>query len=326
LRWFALLGATLTGSSLGLRAEPGPLVLETKIVLGEVKGRIDHFAADPGHQRLFVAELGNNTVGVIDLKEAKIARRIGGLREPQGVGYLPTTDTLYVANAGDGSLRLFRGENFAEFGRIDLGDDADNIRVDSGANQVFVGYGEGALAVLDPAGAKIAEIALRGHPESFQLDRATARIFVNVPDAAAIAVVDRKAGKQIASWKLQGVRSNFPMTLDEDGKRLVVITRKPARMLVFETEGGNVLAELEACGDADDVFPDTRRHLIYVSCGQGFVDVFARSDTGYARKARLPTAKGARTSLFLPETDRLYVAVPATRGEPAALWVFRPMQ
>jgi DNA-binding beta-propeller fold protein YncE len=326
LRWLALLGATLAGNSLGLRAEPGPLVLETKIVLGEVKGRIDHFAADPGHQRLFVAELGNNTVGVIDLKEAKIARRIGGLREPQGVGYLPTTDTLYVANAGDGSLRLFRGENFAEFGRIDLGDDADNIRVDSGANQVFVGYGEGALAVLDPAGAKIAEIALRGHPESFQLDPATARIFVNVPGAAEIAVVDRKAGKQIASWKLQGARSNFPMTLDEDGKRLVVIARKPARMLVFETEGGNVLAELEACGDADDVFPDTRRHLIYVSCGQGFVDVFARSDTGYARKARLPTAKGARTSLFLPETDRLYVAVPATFGQPADLWVFRPMQ
>ena len=324
MRWLALLGAMLAGGSSGLRAEPGPLVLETKIVLGEVKGRIDHLAADLGRERLFVVELGNNTLGVVDLKERKVIRRVGGLQEPQGVAYLSATDTLYVANAGDGSVRLFKGQNLAESGRIDLGDDADNVRVDSEANQVFVGYGKGALAVLDPASAKIVEIALKGHPESFQLDPATARIFVNVPDAAEVAVVDRKAGKQIASWKLQGARGNFPMTLDEDGKRLVVLTRKPARMLVFETEGGNILAQLEACGDADDVFPDRRRHLIYVSCGQGVIDVFARNGTVYAPKARVPTAKGARTSLFLPKTDRLYVAVPATSGEPAALWVFRP--
>jgi YVTN family beta-propeller protein len=324
MRWLALLAVVLAGDSKGWVAEPGPLVLETRIALGEVKGRIDHLAADPGRQRLFVAELGNNTVGVIDLKERQVIRTIGGLREPQGVGYLPATDTLYVASAGDGSVRLFQGENLPESGRIDLGDDADNIRIDTEAKEIFVGYGQGALAVLAPGGAKIADIPLTGHPEGFRLERASGRIFVNVPDAGEIAVVDRKEAKQVASWKLPDARANFPMALGEDANLLVVVTRKPARMFVLDTDGGNMLAELEACGDADDVFSDVKRHLIYVSCGQGFIDVFAQNGTGYVRKTRVPTAKGARTSLFLPETDRLYVAVPATSGEPAALWVFRP--
>jgi hypothetical protein len=82
MSWLTLLGAALGAASLAWAAEPEPLTLETKIMLGDVKGRIDHFAADPRHQRLFVAELGNNTVSVIDLKEGKAVHRIGGLREP----------------------------------------------------------------------------------------------------------------------------------------------------------------------------------------------------------------------------------------------------
>jgi DNA-binding beta-propeller fold protein YncE len=320
MRFLALLGAILTAVLTSATAEPEPLVLETKIVLGEVRGRIDHLAADSDRRRLFVAELGNRTVGVIDLKERKVIRRIGGLRERQGVGYLAAADTLYVANAGDGSVRLFQGDNFAESGRIDLGDDADNVRVDGYAKEIFVGCGDGALAVL----AKIADIPLKGHPESFTLDPANGRVFANVPDAREVAVIDRKARKQMTSWKLPDAEANFPMAFDKDGKRLVVVTRKPARLFVLDTDGGNVVAELETCGDADDVSYDAKRQRIYVSCGQGVIDVFARNNAGYARIARIPTVKRARTSLFFPEMDRLYVTVPATSGEPAAIWVFLP--
>ena len=126
-----------------------PLQLEAKISLGEVRGRIDHMAIDLARQRLFVAELGNDTVGIVDLKNEKVIRTMGGLKEPQGVGYLPSTDALYVANAGDGSVRIFSGADYAAAGQIDLGEDADNIRVDSAANQLLVGYGNGGLAVID---------------------------------------------------------------------------------------------------------------------------------------------------------------------------------
>jgi YVTN family beta-propeller protein len=91
-----------------------------------VSGRIDHLGIDTKRQRLFVAELGNNSVGVVDLAASKVLHRIAGLSEPQGVAYVPFADRIFVANAGDGSVRVLRGEDLTPIGRIELGDDADN--------------------------------------------------------------------------------------------------------------------------------------------------------------------------------------------------------
>src|ERR1700690_1083771 len=120
--------ADTIGQACAQTADTGPLQLESKIALGNVHGRIDHMAVDLKRQRLFVAELGNDSVGVVDLANRKLLHTITGLKEPQGVGYEPSTDTLYVANAGDGSVRMYQGGDFKETGRIALGDDADNIR------------------------------------------------------------------------------------------------------------------------------------------------------------------------------------------------------
>src|SRR5499427_3144172 len=164
--------------------ETSLLNFEGKIALGEVKGRIDHMAIDPGRNRLFVAELENNSVGVVDLTARKVIHIIAGLTEPQGVGYEPSTDTLYVANGGDGSVRLYRGADYAETSRIDLGDDADNIRIDAETKHILVGYGAGAIATIDPATrTKIADFPLPVHPEGFQVDRKNNQILVNLPRA-----------------------------------------------------------------------------------------------------------------------------------------------
>ena len=306
-------------------AEPVPLVLETKIPLGSVSGRIDHLAFDADGQRLFVAELGNDSVGVVDLRQGKVVHRIMGLKEPQGVAWHAGTATLYVANAGDGSVRLYQGPGLVPAGSTPLGDDADNIRLDTWRNRVIVGYGDGALAVIDPmARRKTAEIRLKGHPESFQFDGSGTRIFVNVPDARQVAVVDAVSGSQISTLDSAGARSNFPMAVDADQHRVLVAYRSPGLLKVFASANGKPLASVETCGDSDDVFVDPRRHRVYVTCGAGAIDVFAQSGDAYDRLARIPTVSGARTSLYVPSTDRLYVAVRAASGEPAAIWIFRP--
>src|SRR5205814_4060994 len=146
----AIAGAAIAGlGSAVAQSNDTALRIEAKIPLGEVRGRIDHMAADIDRRRLFVAELGNNTVGIVDVGQAKVVQVLSGLKEPQGVGYLPSTDTLYVANGGDGSLRLFQGPNYTANGRIDFGNDADNVRVNPSTQHVVVGYGDGALAVID---------------------------------------------------------------------------------------------------------------------------------------------------------------------------------
>ncbi len=304
------------------KTDSSPLQLERKIPLGKVAGRIDHMAFDPTHHRLFVAELGNNTVGVVDLDAQKVIHRISGLTEPQGVAYISKNDTLYVANGGDGSVQFFREPSYSPLGRINLGADADNIRVDLATNRLLVGYGSGAIATIDLDSNKKAEaFALAAHPESFQLDAATRQIFVNLPKQRSIAVVDADTGKQRA-WSL-AYGGNFPMALDSERQRVLVVFRNPARFAAFNWQTGEPVFETETCGDADDLFADTQRKRIYIICGAGFIDVLRSDDPKYPRLSRIPTIAGARTGLFVTEEDRLFVAARAQSREPASIWVYR---
>ncbi len=179
--------------------------------------------------------------------------------------------------------------------------------------------------MIDPASRqKIADMPLDGHPESFQFDETGSRIFVNVPGAREIAALDAVSGRKVSILESAGASANFAMAVDADQHRVMIAFRNPARLVVFGAGSGKQEASVETCRDADDVFVDARRRRVYVSCGEGVIDVFAQAGSGYERIARIPTVAGARTSLFVPENDRLYVGVRATASEPAAIWVLRP--
>jgi hypothetical protein len=319
------LGVAMAFPSEQASAEAPLLQLESKIALGDVAGRIDHLAVDLKRQRVFVAELGNNTLGVVDLATGKILRRLTGLSAPQGVGYDAATDIVYVANAGDGAVSLFQGEDYAPLEKIQLGKDADNVRIDAAGRRVIVGYGSGGLAVIDSATRrKIADVPLSAHPESFQLEPESGHVFINLPDAQAIAVVDLATKAQVASWEQVARNGNFPMALDLARHQLLTVFRSPALLTTFSMIDGAPIAKIETCGDSDDVFFDAKRHRAYVTCGEGFIDVVDMSVSPPKRIGHVATAGGARTSLFVPDLDRLIIAVPARGASPAALWVFRP--
>jgi DNA-binding beta-propeller fold protein YncE len=316
-------------AALGLdRAESGPLLkLETTISLAVVEGRIDHLSVDVNNQRLFVAALGNNTVEVVDIKGAKRLHTISGLHEPQGVLYVPGENRLFVANAKDGSCRIYNAGSFQLLQTIAYGDDADNIRFDTQARQVYIGYGSGALGVLDLNGNKLGEIKLDAHPESFQLERSGARIFVNLPDSRKIAVVDRKKKSIVGQWETGGALANFPMALDETDHRLFIVCRRPAMLVVLNTDSGAVVAKIPTVADSDDVFYDATRKRIYASGGEGAIAVLDQQDSDHYREvARIPTVKGARTSLFVPELGRLFLAVRKQGAEDAAIRVYAVSQ
>jgi DNA-binding beta-propeller fold protein YncE len=310
-------------SSATVAADAPPLRPIGVIPLGEVKGRIDHLAIDPAGQRLFVAALGNNTVEVIDLAAGRVARRLGGMDEPQGVRFLPDSKTLVVASGGDGKARFYDAA-LKLLPSVNNLDDADNVRFDSAAKRVYIGYGNGALAVCDPAGKLLESIKLAGHPESFQLESAGPRIFVNVPSARIIEVVDRAKMQVIAQWPVKDGEANFPMALDEPHHRLLVVCRKPAKLLVFDTETGAVVASVDACGDADDIWLDPAAARIYITGGEGCISVIEQSDADHYRAlARIPTAAGARTSFFDAEARRLYVAVPRRGSQSPEIRMFQ---
>jgi DNA-binding beta-propeller fold protein YncE len=322
--WALLVIGSATGAFGDTAIGPTPLALESSVSLGDVHGRIDHLAVDIARQRLYVAELGNNSVGVVDLKERKLLRTLEGFGEPQGIAYEVSTDTVYVASARDGSVYLLHGGDLTPAGAIELGEDADNIRIDPSSHRVLVGYGNGAVAVIDPVRRqKIADIRLRAHPESFQVEPQGGRILVNVPDANEIAVVDLTTARQTSTWSTQSLRANFPLAIDADRQQVLAMFRHPARLAAFNL-GGEMTQAVEACGDSDDLFVDAKRSLIYISCGEGFLDVFAARADGFVKVTHLATAAGARTSLWVPQFDRLFVAVRAAKSA-AAIWIFRPI-
>jgi DNA-binding beta-propeller fold protein YncE len=318
-----LLGALFGGAS-AAAAPPAPALAEVQVVgLPGVQRRIDHFAVDPAGQRLFVGALGNHTLEVLDLAAGARITSVPALNEPQGVAYLPSFHRIVVATRAGGTVTAFDDGTYQPTATIAGMNDADNLRFDGKAQLLYVGHGEGALGVIDPASMKlVADISLPGHPESFRLEESGPRIFVNMPPTREILVVDRVQRSIVAHIPLGNLLDNYPMSLDEAGHRLFVGVRQPARLLVFDTVTNKQVASVPCAGDTDDLFYDAKRDRVYVIGGQGFVDVFDASPTGkYARMQRISTRAGARTGLWSSELDRLFVGWPLRDGHPAQIQV-----
>jgi DNA-binding beta-propeller fold protein YncE len=325
----AALAAQVAAQKSSTSANAAPLVLTGAIPLPSVQGRIDHLGFDP-ENRIFLSALGNNTEEVIDLSAQKVLHSITGVPTPQGVTYSPEANKLFVASA-KGKVYIYDGTSFDLITTIDFHDDADNLRYDSAEKRVYVGYGDeetAAIGMIDAIRNKRLEEEYKvgAHPESFQLESTGPNIFVNLPDLKRIAVINRKT-HAITRWTLT-LDANFPMALDEADHRLFIASRTPARMAVFDTESGHVLAMLPCVQDADDIYYDSVRKRIYATGGEGYISVFQQNDPDrYQLLAKVPSALGARTAGYFGKVgkkgfDRLYVAVPARAQRGAEVWIY----
>lgn len=309
--------------TLQAQSQDHTLQLISSIPLPNVLGRIDHMAFESKRQYVYIAALGNNTVEVVDIKNKKVVHSIKGLREPQGVAYIPETNSVFVSNGYNGECDFFDADSFTKIKSIKLSSDADNVRYDSIDKRIYVGYGEGGMAVIDAITLNLlAEIKLSGHPESFQIAKSLNMIYVNIPFENQIEIIDLKLNQVTRKWKLQST-ANFPMSLDEINKRLYIGCRHPAKLLVVDTVTGQTVASFDSDSDVDDVYYDKTRKRIYMSCGDGNTDVFEQTDANaYKIIEKVSTYSGARTSLFVPELNQFLVASPSGFKSIASLLIY----
>ena len=309
--------------------ERAPLLLVQEIPLPNVGGRIDHFTFDAKRKRVIGAALGNNTVEVVDTFAGRDIHSITGAADPQGVVYVGEMNKLFVANGTDGKLRIYDGASFNLLNTVDIGEDADNVRYDPAEKRIYVAYGGdevGGIAVIDAATAKrLEDVAkLDAHPESFQIAASKPLIYANIATKAKVVVIDRTTHK-VKDWPLKTGKANYPMALDEADHRLFVVTRRPAQLVVLDSDSGATVASVLCVNDADDLYYDAGRKRIYVPGGEGFISVIQQVDADhYQAFAKVPTTIGARTGLWYEKRDRLYLAVPASSKQGAALWVYAP--
>ena len=324
---FLLFFLPLQGSSgqINSGGSEADLKLIYSIPLPNVNGRIDHLAYNGKAGLLYIAALGNNTVEVADLKAKKVIYTIKGLKEPQGIRYISEGNVIFVANGENGECDIFNADTYKKTTSIKLDGDADNVRYDPSSGNIYVGYGEGGIAVIDARTfKKLSNVKLPGHPESFQLDTELKKLYVNVPDAHILEKIDLNTNEISDTWRIDVASANFPMAVDGINHRLFIGCRRPAKMLVINSETGKTLATVDIDGDTDDLFYNNSSGKIYVSCGAGFIDVIKQTGPdNYQVISKLESRSGARTSLYVPELKQLFVAVPARSGNEARLLIFQ---
>src|ERR1700730_16203478 len=233
------------------------LHLEKAIPLPDIKGRIDHMDINLKDQVVYVAALGNNTLEVIDLRKGRIIHSIKGLEEPQGVGYIQQHEEIIVANAGNGDCYFYNAHSFEKLATIHLSSDADDIRYDSAEKKIYVGYGKGGIAIIDADTHKqMGDVKLPAHPESFQIDKKLNLLFVNLPDAHMVGVIDLTQFRLIDKWVRNTPTANFPMALDAINHHVYIGYRHPAQLVVLDGKSGKEISRSTMAGDADDLYYD----------------------------------------------------------------------
>src|SRR5713226_7787038 len=235
--------------------ERAPLLLVQQIPLPNVGGRIDHFTFDGKRKRVIGAALGNNTVEVVDTFAGRDIHSITGAADPQGVVFVGDLNKLFVANGTDGKLRIYDGESFNLLNTVDIGEDADNVRYDPVEKKVYVAFGGdegGSIAVIDAAsGKRLADgTKLDANPESFQIAASKSAIYANIDTKAKVVVIDRVTHK-VTEWPLKTGKANYPMALDEADHRVFVVTRKPAQLVVLDSDSGAMVASVPCVNDSD---------------------------------------------------------------------------
>jgi len=217
-------------------------------------------------------------------------------------------------------VRVLDARSSTPLHSIEFREKANNLRFDPKKRELFVGVGKtfGAIGVVDTRTDSItAEISLASFPRQFEVEGNF--IYVNVPGANHVAVVDRQKNAVVATWPVEAAKDNVPMGFDRANRRLS-IGCGPGKLAVLDSTTGKPVAALDIAAHSDGVYYDARRCLIYISCGEGSIDVVRQVDANrYEFVGRVPTAQGAATSLFVPEFKWVFLAVPQREGQTAEI-------
>lgn len=319
------------GAALAQNTAPLHLV-QTITMDPSVEGKFDHMAVDVKGGRLFLTAPKHHSIEVFDLKSGKSLYSVTGLGKPAGIVYLPASNQVLFSDGEPGSCAILDASTYQVVGSVKLAADADSMGFDEAANVLYVVNGGkdinekySRLSVVDIKARKnVADIKIDGETlEAIALEKSGPRIFVNVTALNKVAVIDRASRKIIAAWDVTAAKDNVSMGLDEPDHRLFLATRSPGMLLVLDSDSGKLVAGVPAVGGVDDLAYDAQRKRIYMSGAEGFVNVYQQKDADtYESLGKIPTGAAARNSKFIPEQNRLYVAVPAGRGKPAEVQVF----
>jgi len=310
----------------GMAQEKAPLKLITRTPMPGFTGDFDHFGLDLKGHRLFLAAEEHKTVEVFDLRTGARIHSIEGFAHPLMVAYLQDSNRLIVTDGDDNAVLLVDCKKYKIIRTIKLSPDVDHGVLNPVNKYYYVESGGGSnapthvLAIIDTKSfERVGDIAgLPGSSnEGMVIDHVGKRLYVNLTGTDEVGVVDLETRQLVAKWPLPDAHVAHAIVLDEPDHRIFVATRQPAQFIVFNTDTGKVVTSLPCVGVNSDMSFDVSRKRIYVT-GSETASVFEQRDADhYEHIAEVPTAYRAKSSIFVPELKRLFVAASG-KGKPDA--------
>lgn len=341
-------GCLLSGQASSATSHPAlvkaPLLLEKSISIPGVPLALysDVISVDVRGRRVFATPQAAGAVAVLDIDSGKVLKMLGGIGKLQGIFYFPDANRLFVVDGKSGEMKVFNGDTYALEKAIKLNVGADAVAYDPMKKLLYVGNaGEdagvdhGEIAVVDPARLEVlAEIPVSSSElEGMAVDVQRQKLYINLVDEAAVAVIDLDSRRQVAKWKLPaGKHFPFQATVDAKRNRLYVVSRDDIEgfdvrgtLFVLDLSNGRTVASLPVGGWPDGVFVDARRDRVYVTTGVGRIDTFAvYPGDQYSRLEAVDTPLISKHGAFSPELDRLFVDTPHTGRAGAQVQIFKP--
>ena len=309
--------------------EKAPLKLVETITFAGVPRHWDHMGADVKSNRLFVAADGEGAIEVLDLRTNKKIQTITGLKGPHNVLPFPEMNKIFVTDGEASELKIYNYKTLELMGQTPLSIDADPIVYDAATKYFYIVNGGREaktpyclISVVDAvSGKKLEDIKLdTNRLESMVLEKSSERLFVNMATANLIGVLDRKKRALITTWPITAGLENVPMQYDESTHRLFVVTRKPSRLVVVNTDTGKEVTSLPTADSVDDLAYDPVLHRLYAPGGNlggavGAITVVQQKDADhYEVLANIPTVPGARNARLVPELNKYYVSAATTKA------------
>jgi DNA-binding beta-propeller fold protein YncE len=295
----------------------------------------DHMAIDIRGQRLFTTPQANRAVDVLDLRSGKVLHTITGFGNPHAILYREDRNRLFVTDGGKGELAVFDATTYQPISTIKLDLNADGIGYDERKGYLYVSNGgdeagkdHSLISIIDTAREeKIGDIRIPSPVlEGMVVDSTKNRIYISLPESSTIAVVDLDKKAVITTWPLTLGKKNMALALDSADHRLYIGCRDTdvrGSIVIVDTETGKEVGRLPIGGWVDSISYDASKNRIYASCGVGEVYSYqSQQDGSYKELGPTDTAVMAKTSLFSPQLNRLYVAIPHLGGTTAKVFVF----
>lgn len=297
-------------------ADPSLELIQTITLKGKA-GKLDHLALDAKRERLFLANTVNGTLDVVDLKGGKLLKQLPGQTGIQGIAYASDLDKVFVGLGGGGLCNVFSGEDYQPLKTIKFSGDADNTRYDPVTHLTFVAHDEKALGIIDAKSYAVSpDIKLPATAEGFQIETGRQRLYLIIPNPSQLLVIDTAKKQILENYPVKLASGGHPLAIDEANKRIFIGCRTGPMVVVMDSETGKEITSVAIPKDIDDLYYDAKRKKLYASCGEGFLAVIGQaSPDKYDVLEKIETMKGAKTSLFAADSNRLYLAVPRQPGK-----------